>query len=139
MDKERLPQWGWLLIGLFGAVLFGNLLNVAVFFPLGLAEAYGVATVIALMAPVLFFVNVWFDDDRADYWDNSRTHMIGDVLFVVVGAAVGAATALVALQDVGLSGFVVDILGMVAGFLLAWGLFWWRNLELYRGDEQPTR
>ena len=134
MDKARLPRWAWLMIGLFLAVLASNLLNLFVLVPTVLPEAYRSITVIAAMAPVLIYVGVWYDEERQPYWTQSRAKIVGDVLFVVTGAILGAAIALVALVGVGLPGAVVDILAMSAGFLLAWGLFWWRNPEFYAVD-----
>ena len=135
MDKERLPHWGWLLVGLFGAVVVGNSIYYLALAPMGVPREYDVVPVIALMAPVLFMVNVWYDDDRAAYWEHSRAHVAGDVAFTVFGAAVGAAIAIVGLLEVAFVGeFLRSILGMVVGFVFAWGLFWWRNLDLYRSE-----
>ncbi|WP_254762194.1 hypothetical protein [Natrinema marinum] len=136
MDKERLPRWGWLMIGLFLAVLVANLLNLLVLVPAVFPETYRAITVIATMSPVVIYVGVWYDEDRQEYWRASRTKIVGDVLFVVSGATTGAAIALVAVADLGLSSFLLDILAMAAGFLLAWGLFWWRNPGLYAGDRE---
>ncbi|ELY76007.1 hypothetical protein [Natrinema pallidum] len=131
MDKERLPRWGWLLIGLFLAALGANLLNLLVLVPTVLPEAYRSVTVIAIMSPVLIYVGVWYDEERQSYWDHSRARVVGDILFVVAGAALGSAVALAAIIDLGLSSFLQDVLAMAAGFLLAWGLFWWRNPDMY--------
>lgn len=133
MDKERLPRWGWLLVGLFLASLVSSLLNLIVV-PALFPAAYQSLTTITIMAPVLIYVGVWYDEDRQQYWRHSRSRIASDLLFVVTGAALGAAIALVALVDLGLSGFVADILAMATGFLLAWGVFWWRNPELYSDD-----
>ncbi|MFA9417253.1 hypothetical protein [Natrinema sp. HArc-T2] len=134
MDKARLPRWAWLTIGLFLAVLVSNLLNLFVLVPAVLPETYRSITVIAAMAPVLIYVGIWYDEERQPYWRQSRAKIAGDILFVVTGAILGSAIALVALVGVGLPGTVLDILAMSAGFLLAWGLFWWRNPTLYDVD-----
>ncbi|MXV64629.1 hypothetical protein GS429_21635 [Natronorubrum sp. JWXQ-INN-674] len=134
MDKERLPRWGWLLIGLFAMAITANLLNFFVFEPAGLPSDYQVITVITSMAPVLIYIGVWYDEDRQQYWDHSREHIVGDVLFVVVGAAIGSAIALVAIVDFDFPQILQDVVGMAAGFMLSWGLFWWRNPDLYRGE-----
>ncbi|MFC4542575.1 hypothetical protein ACFO5R_11660 [Halosolutus amylolyticus] len=131
MDKESVPQWGWLLLGLFAASMVAQLINV---FVLSLPEDYQTITIIAAMSPVLIYVGVWYDEDRSHYWENSREHIAGDVLFVVSGAAIGSAIALVVIVDLGVGRFVQDIIGMAAGFLLSWGLFWWRNPEVYRTE-----
>ncbi|MFC6764293.1 hypothetical protein [Natrinema soli] len=137
MDKERLPRWGWLLIGLFLAAMVANLLNLFVLGPTVLPEAYRSITVIAIMSPVLIYVGIWYDEDRQRYWTSSRAKIAGDVLFVVTGAALGSAITLVAIVGFGLSNFLTDILAMGAGFLLSWGLFWWRNQGLYA--DEPAR
>ncbi|WP_049922014.1 hypothetical protein [Halopiger djelfimassiliensis] len=132
MDKETVPRWAWLLVGLFGMAIVANLLNVAVLEPAGLPAEYQVVTVITAMSPVLIYVGVWYDEDRQHYWDRSRAHIAGDLLFVIVGAALGSSIALVAIVDLGLWRFVQDLAAMAAGFMLSWGLFWWRNPDLYR-------
>lgn len=134
MDKERFPRWGWLMIGLLLAVVVANLLNLFVLVPAVFPETYRSITVIATMSPVVIYVGIWYDEDRQGYWEESRAKILGDVLFVVTGAAMGAAIALVVLIEVGLPTFFLDILAMAAGFLLAWGLFWWRNPEMYAGE-----
>ncbi len=136
MDKERLPRWGWLMIGLFLAVLVANLLNLLVLVPAVFPETYRTITVIATMSPVVIYVGIWYDEDRQAYWEASRTKIVGDVLFVVTGAAIGAAMALVAVADLGLPTVLLDIIAMAVGFLLAWGLFWWRNPGMYAGDSE---
>ncbi|RQG89083.1 hypothetical protein EA462_11945 [Natrarchaeobius halalkaliphilus] len=135
MDKERFPRWGWLLIGLFGATMVANLVNIAVLGPAGLSEEYFVVTIITGMSLVLIYTGVWYDDERAQYWEHSTERVFGDVVFVVIGAAVGSALAIVAISDIGLSRIVQDVIAMVAGFVLSWGLFWWRNPELYRAED----
>ena len=134
MDKEQVPRWGWLMIGLFLAALIANLVNWFVLMPAGLPDAYRSMTVITTMSPVLIYVGVWYDEDRQQYWRHSRARIAGDVLFVLSGAALGSAIALVAVDGLGIPGFFRDILAMGAGFLLAWGLFWWRNPDLYDAD-----
>lgn len=136
MDKQRLPRWGWLLVGLFLAALIANLLNWLVVLPSGLPEAYRSITVIATMSPVLIYVGVWYDADKQHYWTHSRVRIVGDILFVVAGATLGSAIALVAIVGFGLPGFLQDVLAMAGGFLLAWGLFWWRNPDLYSVDAE---
>ncbi|WP_226039561.1 hypothetical protein [Natrinema sp. DC36] len=137
MDKERLPRWGWLLIGLFLAAMVANLLNLFVLGPTILPETYRVITVIAIMSPVLIYVGVWYDEEQQPYWERSRAKIGGDVLFVVTGAAMGSAVVLVAMAGLDLIGFLSDLLAMAGGFLLSWGLFWWRNPNLYaaRSDQ----
>jgi carbon starvation protein CstA len=130
MEKERLPRWGWLLLGLFLASLVSSVLNL-IFVPALFSETYQSITVITTMAPVLIYVGVWYDEDRRHYWEHSRLRIVGDVLFVVIGAALGSSIALVAVVDLGLPNFVQDVIAMGGGFLLAWGLFWWRNPDIY--------
>jgi hypothetical protein len=137
MDKERLPRWGWLMVGLFLAVLVANLLNLLVLVPAVFPEAYRSVTVITTMSPVLIYVGIWYDEDRRRYWTNSRAKIAGDVLFVVTGAALGSAITLVAIVGSGLPDFLSDIVAMGVGFLLSWGLFWWRNQGLYA--DEPDR
>ncbi|MEY7848948.1 hypothetical protein AB7C87_07040 [Natrarchaeobius sp. A-rgal3] len=135
MEKERLPRWGWLLVGLFSVTILANMLNVAVLEPAGLAEEYHVVTVIAAMALVLIYVGVWYDEDRQEYWEFRTERIVGDVIFVVVGAIAGSGLAVVAISDFGFSRILQDVLAMVSGFVVAWGLFWWRNPELYRSED----
>ncbi|RQG92091.1 hypothetical protein [Natrarchaeobius chitinivorans] len=135
MDKERLPRWGWLLVGLFGMTILANAINVIVFEPAGLSEEYRVVTVIAGMSLVLIYVGVWYDDDRQGYWEYRWERIVGDVVFVLVGAVTASSLAIVAISDFGFSQIVQDIVAMISGFVLAWGLFWWRNPELYRDDD----
>lgn len=134
MNKERLPRWGWLLVGLVLASIVANLVNVLVLFPLGLPGSYQVVSIIVAMSPVLIYVGFWYDEDRQEYWDRSRQHILGDVLFILFGALLGASLALVVIADAGLPTLATDVIAMVAGFLVSWGLFWWRNTELYGGD-----
>lgn len=135
VDKEWLPRWGWLLLGLFLASMAVNVLNVYVFGPLGLPEEYYVAPIVAAMAPVLIYVGVWYDEDRQHYWERSLAWIVGDLAFVVVGTALGAAFALVLVIDAGLTDIVRDLIAMVVGFVAGWALFYWRNPDVYRtGD-----
>ncbi|QLG49312.1 hypothetical protein [Natrinema halophilum] len=134
MDKERIPRWGWLMAGLFVATLAANLLNVLVLVPAVFPETYRSITIISAMSPVVIYVGVWFDEHRQHYWAHSRVRIAGDVLFIVTGAALGAAITLVAISGRGLPSFLLDIIAMAGGFLLSWGLFWWRNPELYADD-----
>lgn len=135
MDKETLPRWGWLLLGLFAMAIFANVLNVVLFGPAGLHEEYYVITVIAAMAPVLIYVGVWYDEERQHYWEHTRAHIFGDVVFIVMGGVIGSAIALVAIVDLGVHRIIQELAAMGTGFLLAWGMFWWRNPELYRDDD----
>lgn len=135
MNKGTLPRWGWLLLGLFAAAMLANAVNVAVLARLGLSEEYYVITVITAMAPVLIYVGIWHDDDRSDYWDHATARIVGDLLFVLSGAAIGSAIVLVGLGDVGLPSIVTEIAAMGGGFVLGWGLFWWRNPEMYLQDD----
>lgn len=134
MDKETLPRWGWLLVGLFAMAIVANTLNIAVLGPAGLPAEYQVITVITSMAPVLIYIGVWYDEDRQPYWEQSQEHIVGDLVFVVIGAAVGSAIVLVAIIGLGLPQIIQDIAAMAAGFMLSWGLFWWRNPNLYRNE-----
>lgn len=131
MDKETLPRWGWLLIGLFATAMVANVLNIVVLGQAGLPEAYHVITIITGMAPVLIYIGIWYDEERQQYWDHTREHIVGDLVFVVAGAAIGSALVLVGIVDLGLPRIVQDILAMAGGFMLSWGLFWWRNTDLY--------
>ncbi|WP_440763389.1 hypothetical protein [Natronorubrum sp. DTA7] len=133
MDKERLPRWGWLLIGLFAMAIVANTLNIAVLGPAGLPEQYHVITIITSMAPVLIYIGIWYDEERQEYWEQPREHIAGDLVFIVTGAAIGSAIVLVPIVDLGLPRIVQDIIAMAAGFMLSWGLFWWRNTEVYSG------
>ena len=132
MDKETLPRWGWLLLGLFAMGVVANTFNLAVLRPAGVDQRYHVITVITSMAPVLIYVGIWYDEDRQQYWNHTRAHVVGDLFFVVVGAAMGSGIALLALENAGLPPIAQDFIAMAAGFMLSWGLFWWRNTELYR-------
>ncbi|WP_306054087.1 hypothetical protein [Natronococcus wangiae] len=132
MDKERLPRWGWLLAGLFAMSLVAQLVNQLVLYPMGLPTEYQAITVITLMSPVLIYVGVWYDEDRQHYWEQSREQIVGDVAFIIAGAALGSAIALVAAVDTGLWPMLRDIIAMAVGFVLSWGLFWWRNPNVYR-------
>lgn len=131
MDKERLPRWGWLLLGLVVASFVASILNLV----LGVTDDFSVVTIVALMSPVLIFVGVWYDEDKRTYWEHSDAHVVGDVLFVVVGTALGAGLALVMILDFDLPQLAQDVVAMITGFLFGWALFWWRNTDLYReGD-----
>ncbi|GAB3671142.1 hypothetical protein [Halopiger thermotolerans] len=131
MDKERVPRWGWLVIGLFAASIVAQLCNVFLD-QAGLADEYQVVTVIATMAPILIYVGVWYDDHRQHYWEHSSARIVGDIVFVLLGAIIGATTVIAVLSGFGISRFLQDILAMGGGFLVAWLLFWWRNPDLYR-------
>jgi hypothetical protein len=132
MDKTRLPRWGWLLLGLFAMSVLANLINVLVLYPAGLPPAYQAITVITLMSPVLIYVGLWYDEDRQHYWEQSREQITGDLLFIITGAALGSALVLVAIVDTGLAQILIDIVAMAVGFMLSWGLFWWRNPDVYQ-------
>ena len=132
MDKETLPRWGWLLVGLFIAMVTGQLVNFLLLFPLGLPEEYQVITIITLMSPVIVYLRVWFDGHKQGYWEHSRARIFGDLSFVLLGAVLGSSIALVAIVEMGLPTMLTDLIAMAAGFLFAWGLFWWRNADLYR-------
>ena len=132
MDKETLPRWGWLLIGLFIAMIGGQLLNFLILFPWGLPEAYQVVTIITLMAPVIVYTRVWFDGHRHQYWEHSRARIVGDLCFVLLGTVAGSSIALVAVVDTAVPTMLADLIAMAAGFFFAWGLFWWRNADIYR-------
>ncbi|WP_255193998.1 hypothetical protein [Natronobeatus ordinarius] len=132
MDTETLPRWGWLLIGLFIAMIVGQLLNHLLLFPWGLPEAYQVVTIITLMAPVIVYMRVWFDGHRQQYREHSRARIAGDVGFVLLGTIVGSSIALVAVVDTGVPTMLADLIAMAVGFVFAWVLFWWRNVDIYR-------
>ncbi|WP_170831066.1 hypothetical protein [Natronobacterium texcoconense] len=131
MDKDRLPRWGWLLVGLFVASMGAQFVNAFVFAPAGLAEEYWVITVITAMAPVLIYLGIWYDDDRQHYWEYPRERIVGDLAFVLMGAAVGSALALVAIIDFDIPRLLREVVSMGVGFLFSWALFWWRNPDLY--------
>lgn len=132
MDRETLPQWGWLVVGLLAAALIAGTANALLLYPSGLPERYGVVTTIALMAPVLVYVSIWHDDERRDYWEHSRVRIAADAAFLVAGATLGSAAVMVALAGILRYWIFDEIAGMFAGFVAAWGLFWWRNAGLYR-------
>jgi len=134
MDKETLPRWGWLLLGLFIMAMLANVLNVAVLGPAGLPEAYYVITVITGMAPVLIYIGVWYDEERQHYWEHPRSRIFGDLVFVFLGALIGSSIVFVGIAETGLPRLVVDIAAMAGGFMLGWGLFWWRNPEIYQRE-----
>lgn len=134
MDKESLPRWAWLLVGLVVAAIVSQAINLAVLRPLGLPESFEVVTTITLMSPVLIYVGIWYDEHRQEYWEHSRARIVGDVLFVLTGALLGSATVLAMIVDTGWSRLILDILAMFAGFVAGWALFWWRNTELYRNE-----
>ena len=131
MDKEALPRWGWLLVGLLAATILASIVN-AILVPYGFSEEYHAITVITAMAPVLIYVGVWYDDERQHYWDHSRVRIVADLVFVLVGALTGSALVLLAVLGA-LPWILEEIVAMGAGFLFGWGLFWWRNPDLYDG------
>lgn len=133
MDKSTLPQWGWLVVGLFATAILAGLLNVLVLYDLGLGEDYEVLTTIAFMAPVVIYVGIWQDEDRSAYFEHSRAKLAADLSFVVLGALAGAGIVLAAIVDVGPPRLLRDVLAMIGGFVAGWALFWFRNTELY-GD-----
>ncbi|AHG00450.1 hypothetical protein HALLA_18255 [Halostagnicola larsenii XH-48] len=135
MDKERLPQWGWLLLGLFAMALLSQVLNVLVLGPAGLPPEYFVVTLIVGMSLVVIYVSVWYEDDRADYWDQSGASYFGDVFFVVLATIIAAAFAIAVTLEAGLGQLFRELIGMIAGFATAWGMFYWRNTGLYRTDD----
>jgi len=132
MDKSTLPRWGWLLLGLFTAAIAANIVYEALLRPFGLPEMYNVVVVIAAMSLVVIYVGIWYDEKQT-YWEHSRPQIFADVVFILTGAILGSSIALIGLLELGLSGgqFLQDVVAMVAGFLSSWGLFWWRNSELY--------
>ena len=132
MDKSSLPQWGWLLIGLFVAAILAQLINLTILAPLGVPESYWVITTTALMVPVLVYIGVWYEDDRQEYWEHSTGRIAGDLLFVVTGATLSAAMILVVLVEMDLSRLLTEITAIIIGFVGGWAVFWWRNLDLYR-------
>ena len=135
VDRDRLPKWAWLLLGLFGAAFLTNVLNVLLFYR-WLPEAYGVVPVIGSMVPVFLYVGLWHDEDRSHYWEFHRLRIVGDVVFVVLGAIAGASMTLAVLAEVGLTGLGAELFGVVVGFGSGWVLFYFRNPELYRDDSR---
>jgi len=132
MDKETLPRSVWLLLGLFVMLGISTVLNAFVFGPAGLPESYYIVTNITAMSLVVVYLGVWYDDDRQQYWEHARERIVADIVFVLGGTAVGASIALAVLLDTGLPRLAIDLGAMAAGFMLGWGLFWWRNPDLYR-------
>lgn len=135
MDKERLPQWAWLLLGLFAMAVLSQVLNVLVLGPVGLPAEYFVVTLIAGMSLVVIYVSVWYEDERADYWDQTGAGYFGDIFFVLLGTIIAAAFAIAVTLEVGLGQLFRELIGMIAGFATAWGMFYWRNAGLYRTDD----
>ncbi|OVE83876.1 hypothetical protein [Natronolimnobius baerhuensis] len=131
MDKQRLPRWGWLLLGLFAMSVLSTAINMALLDPRGLEEAYQIVTVITMMAPVLIYVGVWYDEHRQHYWEHPTERIIGDLTFVLFGALIGSTMTLAVILGLGLPRVIQDIIAMGGGFMLSWGLFWWRNPDLY--------
>jgi len=131
MNKQSLPQWGWLLIALMITALLANIISVA----LGVSVDWQIAVVVTMMAPALIYVGVWYEPDRAHYWDAPNAKIFGDLLFVLIGAAIGSGLAIALTIDLVDTRFIRDILAMLGGFILGWVLFWWRNPEIYRPDE----
>lgn len=135
MDKERLPQWVWLLLGLFAMAMFSQVLNVLVLGPVGLPPEYFVVTLIAGMSLVVIYISVWYEDDRANYWEQSGASYFGDVFFVLLGTIIAAGFAIAVTLEAGLGQLFRELIGMIAGFATAWGMFYWRNTGLYRTDD----
>ncbi|WP_247730854.1 hypothetical protein [Halovivax limisalsi] len=133
LDKERLPRWGWLTVGLVAAAFASNVLNVALVTLGVLSPEYGAVTVIASMAPVMIYVGVWYDEERQHYWHHDRLRVVADVAFVVLGAVAGSTAALLAIGG-SVGGFLAELLAMAAGFVAAWVLFYVRNPDLYELD-----
>ncbi|MFC3957423.1 hypothetical protein [Halovivax cerinus] len=141
LDPDRLPRWGWMTAGLVVMALVSNVLNVLVFYPLGLPVAYSAVTVIASMAPVIVYVDVWHDEDKRSYWSHDRLRVASDVVFVVLGTLVGASIVLLSLAETGLPRLPTELLAMLAGLLAGWALFYVRNSDLYfqTGDDGRGR
>ncbi len=138
MDKSTLPRWGWLLLGLIVASLTANIVYQVALRPIGLPEAYSVVVVIAAMSLVLIYIGIWYDEDKQGYWEYSKTRILGDVAFVLVGASLGSAVVLTGVIGFGFHQFLQDVISMIAGFLAGWGLFWWRNSDLYDAGASLT-
>ncbi|MFC7237230.1 hypothetical protein ACFQS4_03200 [Saliphagus sp. GCM10025317] len=134
MDKETLPEWAWLFLGLMVAAAAANLASVV----LQISTDWRMAIIVTAMAPVLVYVGVWYDPDRQYYWEQSRAKIFGDVGFLVVGTAVGAGIAIALTIDLIGSQFLRDLVAMLVGFLTGWALFWWRNPNLYRPDNDVS-
>ncbi|MFP9190073.1 hypothetical protein [Natronosalvus vescus] len=131
MNKDRFPQWMWLLLALMVAALLANVLSVL----FGVSDDWQITIVVTMMAPVLIYVGIWYEEERQHYWEHSRAKISGDLLFLVVGTGIGAGIAVAFTLELIGNRFLRDILAMVAGFLTGWILFWWRNPELYRPTE----
>lgn len=136
IEKETLPRWGWLMVGLFAMAILSNIINYALLHPHVYPEEYGSVTVIAAMAPVIIYVGIWYDDERQSYWQHSRARIAGDVAFIVLGAIAGAGSTLLAVPGTGL---VQDLAAMSVGFVVGWVLFYVRNPDLYFTDEDERR
>ncbi|MCU4751898.1 hypothetical protein OB919_07865 [Halobacteria archaeon AArc-curdl1] len=128
MDKDSLPQWAWLLLALMAAAVFAN----AIALGLGISEDWQVAVVVTAMSPVLIYVGVWYEKERQHYWEQSRAKIVGDLLFLLTGAAIGSGIAIALTLDLIGNRILRDIIAMIGGFLTGWLLFWWRNPSLYR-------
>ncbi|MCU4926232.1 hypothetical protein OB905_09580 [Halobacteria archaeon AArc-dxtr1] len=131
MDKERLPQWAWLLLGLFVTALVANTIYISVLEPIGLSPDYLVVILISSMSLVVIYLGVWYNEERSAYWERPKAAMFGDVTFVLVGAVTVSALVISIGLDRGLSQLPRELLAMIAGFATAWVLFYWRNPDLY--------
>lgn len=130
MDKERLPSWAWMLVGLLVAAFAGQLVYALVLFPMGVGAEFMVIPLIGTMSIVVVYIHVWYEEENQYYWEHSRAKIAGDVGFVIAGAVLGASMALVGISGL-VGGIIADVVSMFAGFILAWGMMWWRNPGLY--------
>ncbi len=130
MEKSKYPQWMWLLLALTVAAIVATFVSAV----LQVSDDWQIAIVVTMMAPVLIYVGVWYEEDRQHYWDHPRSKILGDVVFVVIGTGLGAGMAVALTIDLIDSRFVRDIVAMVPGFLAGWVLFWWRNPTLYQSE-----
>ena len=131
MDKQSIPQWGWLLLALSVAAIFATIVSAL----LGVSEDWQIVIVVTVMAPVLVYIGVWYEEERQHYWEQSTEKIVGDAIFVLIGTGLGAGIAVALSIDLIDSRFLRDLFAMIPGFLSGWALFWWRNPALYRPDE----
>ncbi len=131
MDKDSLPRWAWLLAALLVTAFVAQLINAIA----GVSPDWQVVMVVSLMAPVLIYVGIWYNEDRQHYWEHSRGKIGGDIVFIIVGTGLGAGIGVAATIDFIGTQIIRDVLAMGTGFVFGWSLFWWRNTELYGSDD----
>lgn len=136
MDLESVPRWAYLLGALFLAAVLASVTNAILVETFQIDEAFRVITVIAMMTPIVIYAGIWFDESRHEYWERSRQHMVGDVAFMLAAAIAGSTMVIIALVDLGLGRLVREIAAMLVGLGSAWVLFYWRNIDIYRGARE---